>query len=118
MAEYDDVMRILMENSSKPFVQRILNPGAYPTLDLGGGNYATHKMSWSSIDTPNGRRYFVHPTVLHEGGKLLDYGDKAFDRVMKTGDYIEFDDPSQAHWFSKKYKAAWDRPSVTPERIK
>ena len=107
MAEYDDVMRILMQNTNKTFVKRILNPNRYPTLDLGNGQVATHKMTWGEIDTPKGKKYVVFPTVLYDGEKLVDYGDKAFDSVMKTGNYIEFDDPQQADWFSQRYKAAW-----------
>jgi hypothetical protein len=41
MAEYDDVMRILMANANKSFVRRILQPNAYPMLYLGNGEFAT-----------------------------------------------------------------------------
>ena len=107
MSEYDDVMSILKANENKTFVKRILNKDAYPRLDLGGGQYASHKMSWGEIDTPNGKKYVVFPTVLYDGQKLVDYGDRAFDQVMKTGNYIEFDEPNKADWFSKRYKTVW-----------
>jgi len=109
MAEYDDVMRILQANANKSFVKRILNKDAYPTLDLDNGYSATHKMAWGETDTPTGKKYVVYPTVLYDGKQLVDYGNKAFDAVMKTGNYIEFDDPKQADWFSRRYKAAWEK---------
>lgn len=109
MAEYDDVMRILRQNADKSFVKRILNPQDYPQLDLGNGQVATHKMAWGEMDTPKGKKYVVYPTVLYDGKNLVDYGDRAFDIVMKSGNYIEFDDPQQADWFSQRYKAAWEK---------
>jgi len=105
--ERADVMRILNANADRPFVKRILNRDAYPALDLGNGEYATHKMSWGEVDTPAGKKYVVFPTVLYDGKGLVDYGDKAFDEVMRTQDYIEFDDPRKAEWFSQRYKSAW-----------
>jgi hypothetical protein len=98
-------MRILMQHSDKSFVQRILNPSAFPTLDIGNGQYATHKMAWTEA---NGK-YYVHPTVLWDGKSLKDYGKDAFKHVMKTGNYIEFNSPEEADWFSTKYKAAWEK---------
>jgi hypothetical protein len=73
-----------MANASKSFVQRILQPSAFPKLDLGNGQFATHKMAWAE----KGGKYYVYPTVLYDGKKLVDYGDKAFDQVMKNGNYI------------------------------
>lgn len=108
MAERDDVLRILMQNANKSFVKRILQPNAYPTLDLGDGNIATHKMAWSSVNSGDGKtKYVVYPTVLYDGEKLVDYGDKALDTVLKSNNYIEFDSPEQADWFSRQYKLAW-----------
>ena len=103
MTEYDDVMRILMANADKSFVKRILQPNAYPSLDLGGGMKATHKMAWTEA---NGK-YYVHPTILYDGKGLKDWGDKAFDQAMKSGNVLEFKTPQEADWFSKRYKAAW-----------
>lgn len=35
--------------------------------------------------------------------------DKSFvQRILQNGNFIEFDDPKQADWFSKNYKKAWD----------
>jgi hypothetical protein len=103
MAEYDTVMRILMSNANKNFVQRIIQPNAFPELDLGNGMKATHKMAW----TEENGRYFVHPTILYDGKELKDWGDKAFEQAKKTGDVLEFQSPQAADWFSKRYKVAW-----------
>lgn len=107
--DYDEIMRVLNANADKSFVKRILNRDKYPVLDEGNGQHATHKMAWGETDTPKGKKYVVFPTVLFDGKKLADYGDKAFGHAMKSGNYIEFDDPKQAEWFSKEYKKAWDK---------
>lgn len=102
--EYQRLMQILKTNASKSFVQRILRPGDFPTLDLGNGQIATHRMAWNEA----GGRYFAYPTVLlQEGGKLHDYGDDAWDQAVKSGNYIEFSNPAEAEWFTKRYKGAW-----------
>lgn len=105
--ETERIRRILKQNENKSFVQRILNPDGYPKLDLGDGDYATHKMAWSSVTKPDGKEaYRVYPTVLYDGEQLVDYGDKAYDEVLKTGNYIEFNNSKDADWFSKNYKKA------------
>ena len=102
--EYQRLMAILKTNANKSFVQRILRPDEFPSLDLGNGRRASHRMAWAE----SGGKYYVYPTVLMtEGGKLQDFGDNAFDQVMKSGNYIEFDSPHEAEWFSSRYKGAW-----------
>src|SRR5688572_467149 len=98
--EYQKLMGILGSNRDKSFVKRILSPQAYPSLDLGNGSHATHRMEWAGA----GGKYYVYPTVLFANGKLTDYGDKAWDHVRSSGNYIEFDNPQDAEWFSKRYK--------------
>ena len=108
MADRDEILKILNDNASKLFVKRILEPKKYPTLDLGDGQYATHKMAWAELDTPGGKKkYIAYPTVLFNGKELLDYGDDAIDEVLKSGDYISFDDPKRADWFTRSYKSVW-----------
>jgi hypothetical protein len=102
--EYQRLMQIMKENGSKSFVQRILRPSEFPTLDLGDGNYATHRMAWGQL----GDKYVAYPTVLmNENGKLQDYAGDAWNHVQKTGNYITFDSPDEADWFAKSYKGAW-----------
>lgn len=103
-SEYRRVMTILQQNANKGFVQRILKPDEYPTLDLGNGDYATHKMAWIE---DNGK-YRVFPTVLYDGKALTQYEPMdAYRRVQKTGNFIDFNSPDEADWFSQRYKAAW-----------
>jgi hypothetical protein len=98
-------------NKSKEFIQRILNPEKYPRLDLGGGQYASHKMAWAEVEG----KYTVFPTVQLDDGKLREFPwKKALKRAIESGNYINFDTPEMADWFSKRYKLAWG-PSM--ERI-
>lgn len=102
--EYQLLMQTLNDNKDKSFVQRILNPKAFPRLDLGDGSYATHRMAWGEA---NGK-YYVYPTVLMgEDGKLKDYGADAWSHVRQTGNMIEMPTADDAEWFSTRYKAAW-----------
>ncbi len=112
--EYGKIMETLNANKDKSFVQRILNPSQYPTLDLGNGNSATHRMAW----TEAGGKYYVYPTVLlNDKGTLTDYGpDKAWDHVKQTGNVIEFPTADDADWFSTRYKAAWGAQKNRPPR--
>jgi len=48
--------------------------------------------------------------VPKEGGELQRLsGKKAFEHTQKTGDFIEFDNPEDAAWFSKNYKKIWEQ---------
>lgn len=99
-----DIARILDANNSKDFVKRILFPDNAPTLDLGNGEHATHRMAWGESDGS----YYVFPTVMRgEKGELQDYGRNAFDEAMKRGEFIKFSDPEQAAEFSEQYKKYW-----------
>ena len=101
--EYRWLMAVMNQNKDKSFVNRILNPQNSPVLKHDGG-IATHRMAWTEADG----RYFAFPTVLLEGnGQLKDYGNSAWDAVRKTGNYIEFKNPQEADFFSKRYKGAW-----------
>jgi hypothetical protein len=101
--EKADVMGILNTNKNKSFVDRILNPRKYPSLDRGGGEKATHRMAWGEADG----KYMAFPTVLWDGKQLVDYGNGAWPIAQKSGNYIEFDTPEEADWFSQRYKLAW-----------
>lgn len=102
--EYQRLMAVLKENAGKSFVQRILRPDEFPTLDIGNGSHATHRMAWGQA----GDKYVVYPTVmLAPGGKLADYGQQAWTHARDSGNFIAFDSPEQAEWFASKYKGAW-----------
>jgi hypothetical protein len=97
---------ILERNKEKTFIRRILEPERFPTLNLGEGKYATHMMTWSQV----GDKYVVYPTVLYDGKKLNRYDpEAAWERVRETGNFIEFDNPKEADWFSRSYKAYWGK---------
>lgn len=111
--EHQLLMQTLMANKDKSFVQRILNPSQYPTLDMGNGNYATHRMAWTEADG----RYFVYPTVLLGDNGLKDYGPhQAWDHVRQSGNFIEMPTADDAEWFSTRYKAAWGGQKNQPPR--
>lgn len=95
---------ILTQNANKDFVQRIMKPQESPTLDLGEGNYATHKMAWEK----HGNGWIAFPTVMREGRGLKDYGKDAMMKAINDGEYIQFKTPGEAEWFSKNYKRFWE----------
>lgn len=102
--EYQRLMAILKANANKSFVQRILRPNDFPTLPMGNGAHATHRMAWGQA----GDKYVVYPEVLlTEGGKLQDFGRNAWQHAHKGGNFIEFDNPKDAEWFATRYKGAW-----------
>jgi hypothetical protein len=99
-------MKILQANKDKTFVKRILEREKYPRLELGDGNHATHKMAWGEVD----KKYRVFPTVLYDGKSLKEYKpDEAFRHTSATGNYIDFDTPQEADWFSRQYKSVWNK---------
>lgn len=102
MDDYEKLMMIFGSNANKTFVQRIMRPDNFPRLEHEGG-YATHRMSWGQL----GDKYVAYPTVLYDGKKLVDHGDKAWEQVSKTNNYITFDSADEADWFTKNYKSAW-----------
>lgn len=111
MDEYQKLMAILKTNASKTFVQRILRPNDFPTLPHANG-IATHRMAWGESDG----KYVAFPTVLYDGKQLVDYGDRAFPQAMQSGNFIEFDSPEEAEWFTTRYKEAWGgRPNNVPK---
>ncbi len=106
MGELKRIKEILDQNKHKGFVKRILEPEKFPTLELGNGRHASHMMAWSKV----GDKFIVYPTVLYDGKKLQQYSpDIAIRHVLETGNFIEFDNPKDADWFSKRYKQVWNK---------
>ena len=71
------------------------------------GTEMSHIMSWGTA----GGKSIVYPEVIYnkETKKLQRLGrDEAMDRALETGEYISFNDPNDADWFSKNYKLAWE----------
>ena len=101
---YSEIMQILSKNSDKDFVKRIIAPEQYPTLDNGDGTISTHSMMWGDADG----KFYVYPSVIRKGKTLKRLSaDQAWDHAVKTGERIEFDNPDDAHWFSRSYKEIW-----------
>lgn len=101
--------KILEANKAKNFVQRVISPDDYPRLDLGNGQFATHKMSYATTD---GGKAIVYPEVIYdEPTKALRPlgGRDAIQHAIKTGEYIEMPTEADADWFTKNYKAIWDQ---------
>ena len=99
------VFNIIEENKNVPFVDRIRNKDKYPSLKEKGYD-VTHKMAWGQI----GNRYIVFPTVEIVDDKLVDLdklGINPAEYALINKNYIEFDNPDDADWFSKNYKKYW-----------
>lgn len=97
----------LREYKSLNFVDRIINKDKYPILDLGNGNYATHKMGYSTND----EGAVVYPNVIYskEENKLIELPpDEAYKHAIETGEYIPFESENDADWFSRNYKKVWE----------
>jgi hypothetical protein len=105
LEERKRVEQILEQNKQRQFVDRILHREKYPVIRLPNGQKATHLMSWAE----DGGKYYVFPMIQYDGKQLKQYDkwQEAFDNARKTNDFIEFDNPLDADWFSKRYKAAW-----------
>jgi len=104
--DLQEIQKILQRNESKPFVKRILYPQKYPRLKI-DNREATHLMTWMEVGKG---RYVVFPTILYEKGKLVRYSPReAWEKVRKSGNFITFQDPRRAAWFSKSYKRYWEK---------
>lgn len=106
MSDFDRALSILMRNQDKNFVQRVLNPYIFPQINNPDGTYSTHKMAWSTVDG----KPVVYPTIIqNDSGALQELAPKdALDYAMKSGQYIRFNTPDEADWFSQNYKKVWE----------
>ena len=104
--EIAKIVQILVNNSDKSFVKRIMNPKKYGTLKNRDGSVSTHSMAWGETDDG---RVFVYPTVLmQKNGTLKRYGnEEAWRHTQETGNFIEFPTRDEADWFTKNYKRVW-----------
>ena len=97
---------ILEQHKEKDFVQRVLSPEKYPSIDLGGGHRGTHLMMWGNYEgTP-----IVFPSIVNVGGGLQRKTPAAaFVHAIKTGEFIPFQNGEDADWFSRNYKMIWQK---------
>ncbi len=99
--------QLMLANSNKNFVKRILEPSKYPSQDLGNGWVRTHEMAWGDDGKGN---YFVYPTVVHneKDNTLKKLSDRsAYIYALQTGEYLKFNSADTADWVSRNYKLLW-----------
>jgi hypothetical protein len=110
--DLEKVVQILNENKALNFVQRILDPGKFPTYSYGDedeqgrGNWGTHRMSYSTVDDGA----IAYPEIVFDeiSGKLKRLGrQEAAQHALKTKQFIKFPTPEDAEWFGNNYKRAW-----------
>ena len=106
--------KILEANKDKNFVKRILDPTSWPDIKQGTaqdrfrklkkGEYASQQMSW---DGGPGGKSIVYPNIVHTptGGMQWLKPDEAKKYAIKNKEFISFDKPQDADWFSQRYKA-------------
>jgi hypothetical protein len=92
MAENNEegLISFLKQHSDKEFVRRILEPSLNKNpVQNSTGTTSTHSMAAEQDKEGN---WYVFPTVVNQGGKLVRYEDPfaAMDENFKTGEYISF----------------------------
>jgi hypothetical protein len=86
----ENLISFLKEHSDKEFVRRILDPSLNTNpVKNSTGTTSTHSMAAEQDKEGN---WYVFPTVVNQGGKLVRYDDSfaAMDENFKTGEYISF----------------------------
>ena len=105
-----EVSSILEANKDKNFVERILDPEKYKPYPTEKDIPYTHRMStFGALDdsTPG----FLVPMVVwtpEKGYHKFDNGDDAYNYAMETGEFIEFENHSEAAKFEKSWKQYWE----------
>lgn len=109
----EQVRQLLDHNKQLNFVDRIINWKNAPSLDLGDGTKATHKMSYLTDD--KGQAY-VFPTVIYNKEKKaleqLPVAD-AWKYAKANKEYIQMSAADAEDFSSWGYKAAADWPKDT-----
>ncbi len=113
----DTVLEYFIErNKNKNFIDRIINREKYPVIENPDGSYSTHLMSWSTVDG----KPIVYPLIIQnpKTGGLKQLSDpEAIDYALKNNEYIPFDKPEDADWFSSNYKRYWELPSYKGKKL-
>ncbi len=108
--DFQRVFKILEENESKNFVQRIFRPDASPSIINADGSATTHRMSTASSD---GKHYVFPMAQMREDGILREFEKKdwrkALQRALDTNDAIAFDTQKEAEWFERHWKLMWNK---------
>lgn len=109
------IKNTIEQNKDKNFVDRIINADKYPVLEMGGGNYGTHRMSYASL----GDKYIAYPEIIYDQGEMKKLGRReALDYAVKNKQYIQFDNSTDAELFGQNYKSYWGSVDnyPTPEK--
>ncbi len=110
------IEQVLDSFSKVPFVNRINNPTEYPVIHNKDNSISTHLLTWGQIDTPdNQTKYVVFPTIIYdkESDSLKKLNpDDAFRYNMQNKNYIMFDNPEEADYFTKHYKDIWNEGTL------
>jgi hypothetical protein len=103
----NEILKVLMANKDKNFVNRILIPELWPFINNPDGSYSTHRMSTGEYDGKN----IAYPEIIYEQGRgLIQLSpEEALKHAIKTREFIQFDSPDLADDFSKTYKTIWDK---------
>jgi hypothetical protein len=102
------VDQLLKKNTKLNFVDRIVRPDLYPTLEDGEGGMKTHLMSWGTMGDK--KTPIVYPSVIFdpETQKLQELDpDAAYEHAIKTKEYLPFPNEQAADLFSREYKRHW-----------
>ena len=96
------------ENKNKDFIQRIIDPRKNTNVvPSEKGKTQTHLMSFDSDQKGN---HYIYPRIQKdEKGTYKDFGRKAFDRALSTGEFIKFSpkEKEKGMRISKDYKKAY-----------
>lgn len=103
--ELDEMAAILEAHRNTPFVRRMLEPDAYPTIPGPDGTRASHQMAYGEV----GGRFYAYPTLVLQGNELVRPEDP-FGEALRTGNAIEFNTEQEAADFAA---GAWK--DVAPE---
>lgn len=112
MENLSRIIQILEAHQDKQFVQRILRPSEFPRKRFPGERFpSTHIMSWGTVGKD--KKPIVYPEVIydHRSGRLIRLSrESAWKHAVASGEFIPFDDPKEAAWFSEHYKDIWETP--------
>ena len=101
-----DFKSIFQQYGNVPFMQRLTNRYIFPLIDNPDKSVSSHKMSWGQF----GDKYYAYPSVDYFNGKLTDFtippwdNNFAFDLALQNNNFIPFNTPEEADFFTKNYK--------------
>lgn len=103
----EKMVEIFKANKDKNFIQRVINPYIFPTINNPDNTYSTHRMAWAEQDG----YFYAYPTIQQDSNGQLQQlsGEKAFNSALDSGEFIKFPSAKEAEWFTKNYKRMMPR---------